>query len=79
MKQRSVGVHAIKMIVRQIKLEEILLPHFAATEGTRHPGKISGTLQTYSYVTKFSKYLEVATRPAAKIQDRKRRFTLDPL
>jgi hypothetical protein len=38
-----------------------------------------GTLQTYSYVTEFRKHLEVATGPAAKIQNRKRRFTLDPL
>jgi hypothetical protein len=45
----------------------------------RHPGKMSGTLQTYCYVTKFRKHLEVAPGPAAKIQNRKRRFTLDPV
>src|ERR1017187_1124850 len=75
MKQRSIGVHAIKMIVRQIELEEILQPYFAATVGARHHGEMSGTFQTYSYVTKFRKHLEVATGAAAKIQDRKRRFT----
>ena len=79
MKQRSVGKHAIKMIIRQIKLEKILLPYFAVTVGARHHGEMSGTLQTYSYVTEFRKHLEVATGPAAKIQYRKRRFTLDPL
>ena len=79
MKQRSVGIHAVKMIVRQIELEEVLLPYFAATVGARHHGEMSGTLQTNSYVTEFRKRLEVATRPAAKIQDPKRRFTLDPL
>ena len=79
MKQRSVGIHAIKMIVRQIELEEALLPYFAATVGARHHGEMFGTLQTYGYVTEFIKRLEVATGPSAKIQYRKRRFTHDPL
>src|ERR1022692_2325053 len=79
MKQRSVSVHAIKMIIRQIKLEKILQPYFAATVGARHHGEMFSTLQTYGYVTEFRKHLEVATGPAAKIQDRKRRLTLDPL
>jgi hypothetical protein len=30
MKQRGVGEHAIEMVIRQIELEEILLPYFAA-------------------------------------------------
>jgi hypothetical protein len=67
------------MIIRQIELEEFLLPYFAATVGTRHHGEMFGTLQTYSYVTEFRKHLEVATWPTAKIQYPKRRFTLDPL
>src|SRR5664279_5673774 len=79
MKQRSVGVHAIKMIVRKIELEEILLPYFAATMSARHHGEMSGTLQTDSYVTEFRKHLEVAAGAAAKIEYRKWRFTHDPL
>ena len=47
--------------------------------GTRHLGEMSGTFQSYSCMTEFRKNLEVATGPATKIQNRKRRLTLDPL
>ena len=65
MKQRGVGEHAIEMVIRQIELEEILLPHFAAAVSTRHYGEAWSAFQTYRDVTEFGKYLEVAPRSAS--------------
>src|SRR5215813_6414824 len=36
MKQRGVGEYIIEIVLRQIELEEILLPHFAAAVRARH-------------------------------------------
>src|SRR5260370_33769087 len=77
MKQRGVGEHAIKMVIRQIELEEILLPHFAAAVDARHYGEQRGTFQADREVAEFDEHLEVAARPTTKIQYRERRFTLD--
>ena len=77
MKQRRVGEHAVEMAIRQIELEEILLPYFAAAVGARHYGQARGAFQTYRDVTEFGERLEVASRPAAKIEYRERRVTLD--
>src|SRR5712691_13570732 len=60
MKQRGVGEHAVEMVIRQIELEEILLPYLAATVGTRHYGEVRGAFQTYRDMTEFGKHLEVA-------------------
>src|SRR5262245_63129943 len=57
-----------------MELEEIVLPHFAAAVGTRHYGELHGAFQTNRDVTEFGKRLEVASRPAAKIEDFERRF-----
>src|ERR1700737_3161323 len=70
MKQRGVGEHAIEMVIRQIELEEILLPYFAATAVARHRGEVRDAFQTYRDVTEFGKHLEVAPGPAAKIEYR---------
>jgi len=67
MKQRGVGEYAIEMIIRQIELEKILLPYFAAAMGARHDGEMCGAFQTYRGMTEFGKHLEVAAGPAAKI------------
>jgi len=40
MKQRGVGEYAIEAVIRQIELEEILLPYFAAGMGVRHYGEM---------------------------------------
>jgi len=56
-----------KMVIRQIELEEILLPYFAVAMGARHHGEMRGAFQTYCDVTEFGKHLEVAAGPAAKI------------
>ena len=42
MKQRRVGDHAIKTTTRQVELEEILLPYFAAAVGARRRGGVRG-------------------------------------
>ena len=77
MKQRRVGEYTVKMAIRQIELEEILLPYFAAAVEARHYGQARGAFQTYRGVTELGECLEVASRPAAKIEDRERRVTLD--
>jgi hypothetical protein len=77
MKQRGVGEHAIKMVIRQIELEEILPPHFAAAVGARHRGEAWGPFQADREVAEFDEHLEVAPWPTTKIKYRERRFTLD--
>ena len=68
MKRRGVGEYAIEAVIRQIELEEILLPYFAAGMGVRHCGETRCcAFQPYRNVTEFGKHLEVAARPAAKI------------
>src|ERR1700674_5497620 len=79
MKQRRVGEHAIETVMRQIKLQEILLPNFAAAVGARHRGEVRGTLQADREMTKFGKRLKVASRSAAEIEYCEGRFALDVL
>lgn len=45
--------------------------------GARHYGQARGAFQAYRDVTELGERLEVASRPAAKIEDRERRVTLD--
>src|SRR5271167_254287 len=78
-KQGGVGEHAVEVLVRKIELEEILLPHLAASVGARHDGQALGAFQTYREVTKFGKYLEVASRPATKIEYCERWVAIDVL
>jgi hypothetical protein len=47
--------------------------------GARHNGQARGAFQTHGEVTEFGKHLEVASRPAAKIEYCERRITLDVL
>src|ERR687895_400642 len=77
MKERRIGEYAVETALRQIELEEILLPYFAAAVGARHGGQARGTFQTYRDVTELGERLEVASRPAAEIEDRERRVALD--
>src|SRR5260370_33129422 len=77
MKQRRVGEHAIKTATRQVELEEILLPYFAAAVGARHRGGLWGALQTNRDMTAFGKRLEVASGPAAEIEDHEGPFALN--
>src|SRR5271170_4655806 len=79
MKQRGVGEYAIEIVIRQIELEEILLPYFAASIGARHRDEMCGAFQTYRDVAELGKHLEVAAGSAAKIQYRVGRFNLDAL
>jgi len=75
----SDGSQIRRSLPQSLKLEEILLPHVAAAVGTCHYGKAGGAFQPYSEVTEFGKRLEVASRPAAKVEYRERRLTLDVL
>src|SRR5437762_13763769 len=79
MKQRGVGEHAIEMVIRQIELEEILLPYVAATVGACHYHEMRGAFQAHRNVAEFGKHPEVAPGPAAKIEYRERRLTIDVL
>jgi hypothetical protein len=47
--------------------------------GARHRGEVRDAFQTYRDVTEFGKHLEVAPGPAAKIEYRETRLTLDVL
>ena len=77
MKQRRVGEHAVELSVRQIELEEILLPHLAAAVGARHRGEARGAFQADRDVAELGENLEVAPGSAAEIEDRERRLALD--
>src|SRR6202023_4219392 len=77
MKQCRVGEHAIETVTRQVELEEILLPYFAAAVGARHRGEVRGAFQANRDVTAFGKRLEVAPRSAAEIEYREGRFVLN--
>src|SRR5271167_2585636 len=79
MKQRGVGEYTIEIVIRQIELEKILLPDFAAAVGTRHVDEMRGALQTDRDVTEFGDHFEVSPGPAAKIKYRETRLTLDVL
>jgi hypothetical protein len=65
-KQRGVGKHEVEIFFRQLELEEILLPYFAAATGARHCGKMHGAFQTDGDVTLFGKHFEIAPGPQPK-------------
>src|SRR5438132_5457990 len=77
MEQRGVGEYAIEIFFRQVELEKILLPYFAAALSACHCCKMHGSFQTDRDVTFFGKHFEVAPRSAAKIEYREWRLTLD--
>src|SRR6204780_5762333 len=79
MKQRGVGEYTVEIVIRQIELEKILLPNFAAAVGTRHVGEMCGAFQTDRDVTEFDNHFEVSSGPAAKIKYCETRPTLDVL
>src|SRR5271169_5976474 len=68
MKQRRVGEYTIEIVIRQIELEKILLPDFAAAVGTSHVDEMRGAFQTDSDVTELDNHFEVPPGPAAKNQ-----------
>src|SRR5688572_17586810 len=77
MKQRRVGEYAVETAIRQVEVKEILLPNFGAAVGPRHGGQARGAFQAYGDVTELGECLEVASRPAAEIEDRERWVALD--
>src|SRR5271155_429624 len=79
MKQRGVGEYTIEIATRQIELEKILLPNFAATVGARQVSKMCGAFQTDRDVTEFGNHFEVSPGTATKIKYCETRLTLDVL
>ena len=79
MKQRGVGEYTIEIVIRQIELEKILLPNFAAAVGTCHVGKMCGAFQTDRDVTEFGSHFEVSPGSAVKVKYCEMRLTLDVL
>src|SRR6266446_4332954 len=79
MKQSGVGEHAIEPALRQIELEEILLPHLAAALIACHRRKACGAFQADRNMIECREYLEVTPRPAAEIEDSEGRPALDGL
>ncbi len=59
------------------KLQEILLPYFAAARGARHRGERGGALQADRGMAHAREGGEVPARPAAEIQNRERRCAFD--
>jgi hypothetical protein len=66
MKQCGVCKNAIEMAIRQIELEEVLLPYLAAAMGVGHGGEMRGAFQSYRNVTEVGKRLEVTAGPQPK-------------
>ena len=79
MKQRGVGEYAVEMVLRQIELEEILLPHIATAVSARHLDKARRALDADRDVTEVGKGLEIASRTTAEIHYREGRRTFDVL
>jgi len=68
MEERCVGEDTVEMAIRQLELEEILLPYFATGMGARHRGETRGAVQTDREVTVIGQGLKVAAGPAAEIE-----------
>src|SRR5450759_4013632 len=68
MKQGGIGEHPVKVTRWQFKREEILLPDLAATVGARHVSKTRTALQPHRDMPLLPEDLEIAARPAAKVQ-----------
>src|ERR1043166_2794364 len=78
-KQRGIGEYAVEISRRQVELEKVLLPHFAAAMSARHFGKARHPFETDGGVAAPDELLQIAARPAAEIEDRERRLSLDVL
>jgi len=75
--QGRVGEHAVETTGGQIEREEILLPHLASAVGARHRGELRRPFETDRDMAARGEGLEVAARPAAEIEQREGRRTLD--
>src|SRR5208283_1991971 len=72
MEQRSIGKDPVEIPIRQLKLEEILLPDFAARRGAGHRRKCFRAVEANRNVLQFCQPLKVPARTAAKIENFKR-------
>ena len=71
-KEGGVGKDAVEMGCRQFEREKILLPHFG-TGRARHCGEPGRAIEPDWYVTECGECLEIASGPAAQIENSERR------
>src|SRR6185436_4808080 len=71
MKQRGIGKYAVEARIRKVELKKILLPHLASRFRPRHFGEAPRALQPNRVMPETGKRFQVASRPAAEIEDRK--------
>jgi len=68
MKERGIGENPMKVLVRQIEPEKVLVPSFAAAVSAGQFHKPKGAVQSYGSMSQVGKRLEIATRSAAEIE-----------
>src|SRR3954465_12035286 len=77
MEQRCIREYAVEPRRRQVEPQKILLPHLAATVRPRHFHEARGTLQPNRHVAKSGERFQIASRPAAEIQNGEQRLRFD--
>src|SRR6185295_17309190 len=75
--QRRIGKYAVETCWRQVQPKKILLPHLAAAIRPRHFHEARGTIEPDRHMAKTGECPQIASRPAAKIQNGKRRPRFD--
>jgi len=77
MEQRRIRKYAVKALIWKVKTKEILLPYLASGDSVGRGDKASRTVQSNGPVTKLGQGLQVASRSAAKVEDRERWLAFD--
>ncbi|MNZ51874.1 hypothetical protein D3C78_697040 [compost metagenome] len=77
MKQHRVGKNPVETLGRQIKLQEVLLPHLATAVLTGHLCEFFRTVEADRLVAHTGERLQITTRPAAKVENVERRLALN--
>ena len=68
MEQRCVGEDAIKKFRRQVELQKILAPNFAAAVSTRQFDEARRAVKTDRLMAQFAEYLQISPGTAAKVE-----------
>src|ERR1700753_571028 len=69
MEQRGVGENAVKVRVRQIQIQEVLPPYFAARCITRHGHEVLAAIEANHPMALCRVGIESSPGPAAEIED----------
>ncbi|MNP36005.1 hypothetical protein D3C76_1293620 [compost metagenome] len=77
MKQHRIGKDPVETLGRQIKLQEVLLPHLATAVLTGHLCEFFRTVEADRLVAHTGERLQITTRSAAKIENVERRLALN--